>query len=66
MEGEDDVFFGDTAIDELLSDAVFGAVMLDPDFFVDDVKVYTATIDSLLVQPTNMHELIAMRVRYRE
>jgi hypothetical protein len=39
VEAEDDVLFGDTAIDQFERNAAFGAVVLNPDFAVFNVEV---------------------------
>lgn len=56
MKTENDVLFGNTAIDQFESDAAFGAVMVNPDFAVFDVEVQNATVDPAFVGPADSSE----------
>ncbi len=45
---------------QFVGDAAFGAVVLNPDFAVFDVEVQNAAVDSTLVGPTDVDNLVAV------
>jgi hypothetical protein len=57
VEGDDDVGLGYAAIDEFVGNAPFSAVMLNPDFFVNNVKVQATAINALFVAAEVNEEL---------
>jgi hypothetical protein len=60
MEGKDDVLFGDSELDELVGDADFGAVMLNPDFALFDVEMEDAAKLTVIVAPADVEQLVVV------
>ncbi len=60
IESQHNILFENTHLHQFVSDANFSAVLLNPDFAVDDVEVKNNTIDALCPTPTNVYKLVAI------
>jgi hypothetical protein len=60
LEAEDYIGFGYAPIAEFLGDVDFGAIVLEPDFLVDDVEVEDAAIDAPIVFPADVDDLVVV------
>jgi len=62
MESQNNAVFGPASSDEFVSDAVFNAIIVNPDFVIADFGVNHSTMNSQMIFPTFMyqHKMIAL------
>jgi hypothetical protein len=62
MESKNNAVFGYARGDEFISDAVFNAIIMNPDFVIADFGVNHSTMNSQMIFPTFMyqHKMVAL------
>ncbi len=63
MKRQDDIFFGYTKLNQLVCDATFCAVMLNPNLVVLDINMNQLAMNSALIVPTDRHQLIMVTLQ---
>lgn len=56
---KDNLFLGNTRLKQLLSNTRFCAVVLYPDFIIDEFDVYDTAVDMVVTAPADLHEDLA-------
>lgn len=60
MKANDNILFWDSCFNQFFGKVNFGAVILKPDFFIFYIKMNNAAIDTMIVFPTNVNNLIVI------
>ena len=62
MESKNNAIFGHARGDEFISDAVFNAIIMNPDFVVGDFGMNQITMNSQMIFPTFIyqHKMVAI------
>jgi hypothetical protein len=62
MEGEDNVRFWYTALNQTIGDTFFGSIVLNPDLARFDINMEQASVNTLILIPPHSHKLVMVAI----